>query len=407
MFNFIVELFRLIGKPELSQSGSFKWSGKPDKPLLDLISLVRNAPVIYGEMNYFREKLDVISFEFTPISSGENAFFTDYAALVEKTPSLGCGEPIKSFYLISDDWTPLDKTANSQHEKIEKICKLIKDLSKVSLSAHAQQSCYNLVFSTPSGNTKPPKTLMIETRLNQSVLNFDISKTSLISSLASEENKGRIHLEERRAILNGAICEKLESIPESQPDKFIALLKAWNEVLDSYWRNFQIYIHSFSFEKVRKEFAQAELDYGTKLSSAFSDIAGKMLALPLSLVAIITLSKASDMIEIAVTSLGLMMASVILFGILLNQLLNIQRLNSSLATSFENLSKSITTYPKNLQNLINYSKQSIQNQKSVVSMTMIIFSILSIVPGGGAVLIIFSRYAQSWHEWLLQNFHSY
>jgi hypothetical protein len=77
MFNCIVELFRLIGKPELSQTGSFKWSGKPDKPLQDLISSVRNAPVVYGEMNYYREKLDAISFEFTPISSGENAFFTE------------------------------------------------------------------------------------------------------------------------------------------------------------------------------------------------------------------------------------------------------------------------------------------------------------------------------------------
>ncbi len=406
MFNYVVGLFRAVGKPVLSDTGSFTYCGKPDKALKDLIDLVRAVPAAYGEMTYYRDKSETINFEFTPISSGEHAFFLDYVSLIKKTPSLGCGDPVESFYVIADDWTPLDGTENPQHSKIQKTCKFITDLTKVALSAHMQQSCYNLVFSTPSGNSKPPKTLIVQTKLNPKILQINLTKTSLVSSLASEQHKGRIHLEERRAILNGAICEALDSLPENQPDKFVALLEIWDRILDNYWRNFQIYIHSFSFEKVRKEFAQAELDYGTKLSAAFSDIAGKMLALPLSLIAIITLNKASDTIEIAVTSTGLIMASVILIGILFNQLLNIQRLNSSLATSFENLSKSIGTYPKNLQRLIGNAKLSIDRQKSTVNFTIIIFSILALVPGSAAMLIVFDRYAQIWHEWLLQNFHS-
>ena len=131
-----------------------------------------------------------------------------------------------------------------------------------------------------------------------------------------------------------------------------------------------------------------------------------MLALPISLIALITLHKATSGVEIFVTSLGLMMATTILVGILLNQLLNIQRLNSSLSISFENLTKSIKTYPKNLQKLINNAKQSIDNQKLVVHCTIIVFAALSFVPFFGALIFLMERYAQSWHEWLLINFHA-
>lgn len=406
MFNHIVELYRIIGRPALSQAGSFGYSGTPSTQLQILIKLVEDMPSHYGEMMYHRVKSGVTSFEFTPVSSGENSFFNDFATLIQKTPSLGCGKPLTNFYIITEDWSSNESVINAQNEKILKTCKLIKDLTKIAVSEHLQTSSYNLVFSTPNGNNKPPKTMVLQTKISPKILDFDIKKTSLIGSLASEENKGRIHLEERRAILNGAICEALDALPEDIPNRFIALLEQWDLILDSYWQNFQIYIHSFSFEKVRKEFAQAELDYGTKLSSAFSDIAGKMLALPISLIALITLHKATSGVEIFVTSLGLMMATIILVGILLNQLLNIQRLNSSLSISFENLTKSIKTYPKNLQKLINNAKQSIDSQKLVVHCTIIVFTVLSLVPFSGALIFLMERYAQSWHEWLLINFHA-
>ncbi|MCX4217428.1 hypothetical protein MKZ87_07225 [Pseudomonas sp. MCal1] len=406
MFNYVVELYRMIGRPALSSAGSFDYSGSPNEQLQALISRVMDLPSHYGEMNYHRVRPGLTSFEFTPISSGENSFFIDFTALVQKTPSLGCGNPLTNFYIISDDWSSSEGVINTKNEQILKVCKLIKDLTKVAVSEHIQTSSYSLVFSTSTGNNKPPKTTVLDTKISPEILEIDIKKTSLIGSLASEENKGRIHLEERRAILNGAICEALDALPEGQTSRFMSLLERWDFILDSYWQNFQIYIHSFSFEKVRKEFAQAELDYGTKLSSAFSDIAGKMLALPVSLIALVTLYKATSLVEITVTVLGLMTASIILIGILVNQLLNIQRLNSSLSISFENLTKSITTYPRNLQNLIKSAQKNINRQKFVVSSTIVVFAVLSLAPFMGALIFLMEHYAQYWHEWLLLNFHS-
>src|SRR5471032_1539208 len=130
MFNHIVELYRMIGRPALSSAGSFDYSGSPDEQLQALIKLVVDLPSHYGEMSYHRERAGVTSFEFTPISSGENSFFSDFSTLVQKTPSLGCGNPLTSFYIVIEDWSSNESVINTKNEKILKVCKLIKDLTK-------------------------------------------------------------------------------------------------------------------------------------------------------------------------------------------------------------------------------------------------------------------------------------
>lgn len=405
MFELVVEVYRKIGKPPLKEGGSFSYSGPNDADLRHLCEKLRNIPNSFGEMSYYREQSSGIRFEYNVVTSGENGFFDSFASLVQKTSSLGSGRHLQNFYVISEDWASLDPTPNRSNNRIIKVCDLINDLSKVAASEHPQNNFYNLVFSTPAAPNKPPKTIVVQTKLNETIIDLNLQKTSLIHSLAKEEHKGRIHLEERRAILNGAICESLESLPDGQDKKFMHILHAWDNIIENYWRNFQIYIHSFSFEKTRKEFAQAELDYGTKLSAAFSDIAGKLLALPVSLVALLTLHKATSGVEEAVTVSGLIITSLIIFGILINQHLNVQRLNSSLEAAFDNLSKALPTYPKNLQNLIRKSKQNIENQKKVVTSTLITFSALSFTPPIGALLILYHKYQVPIHAWIEQYIH--
>lgn len=405
MFKIVIDLYRKIGKPPLTELGTFSYSGIPDDELLDLFHRVKNLPSSFGEMTYSRMNDTELKFEYTIVSAGENSFFDTFESLVQKTPSLGSGNHLSNFYIIEEDWASFDSTPNNSNDRITRVCDLIKNLSKVAASEHPQNSFYNLVFSTPAAPNKPPKTIVIQTKISKEILTISLSKTSLIKSLANEEHKGRIHLEERRAILNGAICECLESLTDEQSNKFMHILQSWDSIIENYWRNFQIYIHSFSFEKTRKEFAQAELDYGTKLSSAFSDLAGKILALPVSLVALLALDKATSKVEITVAVCGLFITSIILLGILINQILNVQRFNNSLEASFDNLTKTLTTYPKSLQKLILKSKANIRTQKMVVDTTLYIFSALSLAPAIGAILIVYYKHQTLIHAWIEQYIH--
>lgn len=403
MLKTVIDLYRKIGRPPLTENGSFCYEGMADTELLRLFNEVKKLPSNFGEMSYDRLSSSKLTFEFAIVSAGENGFFENFATLVQKTPSLGSGNHLNNFYIIDEDWTPADNTANDAHAQIIKVCELIKNLSKVAASEHPQNSFYNLVFSTPAALNKPPKTIVIQTRINDEVLSIDLNKTSLIKSLANAEHQGRLHLEERRAILNGAICECLDNIPEDQNSKFMHILKSWDVIIENYWKNFQIYIHSFSFEKTRKEFAQAELDYGTKLSAAFSDLAGKILALPVSLVALLVLDKATSKLEVVVAVTGLIITSIILLGILINQILNVQRFNNSLDASFENLTKTLSTYPKTLQRLILKSKANIHKQKMVVETTLYLFCALSLAPAIGAILIVYYKNQTIIHAWIEQH----
>lgn len=405
MLKTVIELYRKIGKPPLTENGSFCYDGMADDELLRLFNEVKNLPSNFGEVSYDRLKNSKLNFEFSIVSSGENSFFQSFSDLVKKTPSLGSGNHLKSFYIVNEDWAPSDNIVNDSNTRIIKVCNLIKNLSKVAASEHPQASFYNLVFSIPAAPNKPPKTIVVQTKISEEILSIDLSKTSLIRGLANEEHRGRLHLEERRAILNGAICECLDNLSEDRNGKFMHILKSWDLIIENYWKNFQIYIHSFSFEKTRKEFAQAELDYGAKLSAAFSDLAGKILALPVSLVALLALDKATSTLEVAVAVTGLFITSLILVGILANQILNVERFNNSLEASFDNLTKTLATYPKSLQRLILKSKENIHKQKKVVGTTLYVFCALSLAPAIGAILIVYYKNQTLIHAWIEQHIH--
>ena len=401
MFELVVDLYRKIGRPAISGEGAFSYSGTANSDLQELVERISTLDSRYGDL-YLRKSDNTIKLELSPNSSGEFSFFETFEDLVRKTPSLGAGQLLNSFYIINDDWTPSDNTKHPSHEQLNRLCRLTKNLSKVAASQHEESSFFNLVFTVPGSISSAGKTVVLQTKINPGILKCNLSKASLIASLASRDLEGRIHLEERKAIFSGAVCEILDSGPEEPSEKFMFLLERWGELMDIYWKNFQIYIHAFSFEKVRKEFAQAELDYGTKLSSAFSDIGGKLLALPISFVAFVTLSKATDNIEIFSTLAGLFITTLILIAVLINQLLNIQRLNSSLSISFENISKKIETYPKNLQKLIRKAKTNVNHQKTVVKCTMGLFMFLATIPAIVGCVIVYTKYEIQINYWLAQ-----
>src|SRR3546814_6367176 len=63
------------------------------------------------------------------------------------------------------------------------------------------------------------------------------------------------------------------------------------DVLEKYGFDVDCYISNFSFEKIRLEIAQMELDFSSRLSSVMGDSAGKFLALPLPIAVLAAIYK--------------------------------------------------------------------------------------------------------------------
>lgn len=394
MFDKVVALYRAAGCPPISDN-QFIFRGPVDGGLLALINDCRQINSEYGRFTYERIKGDTVEFEFFLPSSDSSGFYASFEELIRKTPSLGHGVIPQNIYITADNWSTTDDIQSHDFEKIKQCCRLIKSLSKIVMLADEKSNAahINLIFAVPADNGKPPKTFTIATRVHPEILNVNLTHLAFVDQLANPKNEQRIHLEERKSIFNLAVSEIIRDAAKQEESKlFLYLLTNWKRLLDTYWKNFQTYIHGFSFDKAKKDLAQAELEYGAKLSTAFSDIGGKLLALPISLGALVILQRASTPAEAIVTAAGILMVSLIFSGILANQWLNVARLTSSLNIAFSQIEKRIGTYPKNLQNLIKTSKEQIDYQRNFVEWTLRIFFALSWIPTIGMVIV-------KWDAW--------
>lgn len=391
MFEKVVALYREAGKPPI-QDGQFTYNGKSTPVLLELIDDCRQLSEQFGRLTYVRVKdpAGAVNIEFMLPASDSAGFYSSFDSFIKATPSLGHGRIPEFLYIANEDWSSTDKIQNENFEKIKKCCKLISNLAKIAMAADDKSSSshINLIFAVPADNGKPPKTFTIPTKVSPNILEFKLKHLALIDQLANPKNESKLHLEERKSILNLAISEIISNAPESaKSNLFIFTLSQWTELLDTYWKNFQTYIHGFSFEKVKKDLAQAELDHGTKLSAAFSDIGGKLFALPVSLGALVILEKAQTSVEKVATATGILMVSMIFTGILINQWLNIKRLNSSLNIVLTQIDKKNGTYPKNIQTLLENSKKEILTQQRFIKGTIGFFLFLSWAPTIGMLIM--------------------
>src|SRR3546814_4269317 len=98
--------------------------------------------------------------------------------------------------------------------------------------------------------------------------------------LVSDEGAHSLHVQELRALFRLAVADAVGRALASE-NAFTYLAANWPDVLEKYGFDVDCYISNFSFEKIRLEIAQMELDFSSRLSSVMGDSAGKFLALPL------------------------------------------------------------------------------------------------------------------------------
>src|SRR3546814_20837694 len=84
-------------------------------------------------------------------------------------------------------------------------------------------------------------------------------------------------------------------------------------------------IINFSFEKIRLEIAQMELDFSSRLSSVMGDSAGKFLALPLPIAVLAAIYKIHGIVEAYLLFIGSLVIVMLFSGMIHNQLLQLDR----------------------------------------------------------------------------------
>lgn len=223
--------------------------------------------------------------------------------------SLKKGVMPDQFYIVDDNYYSLDENKPNYIIKIEKICLLISYLSIIAhfhdIKSDQSVSFYRLVFVLHSESKS--STAVIETNLSEDMLDESDLNIDLIATLSkSDATRDNHYLEKLNTFRNTLI----EFIANSN-GTFSYIVKNWEEINLLYSNNLAVYMSAFSFHKTRKEVADAEIDYAEKISKVVTEITNKALAIPVSLVAAISVFQLSDIIITWIALGGVFLTSIV------------------------------------------------------------------------------------------------
>jgi hypothetical protein len=349
MFAHVVALYRALGAPNI-KDGVVSYEGAPTDDIISALRKCDGLPAAYGKFEYLSEETDIVEIEFRLPSNESGRFYISLAEFIARNGSLGKGHFPSNVYIIELSWSDSDEVEPLEIKNLRRVCRLIELLALLAIGVDKDSSpdCYNLFFALPPDGGKPPRTFLLPTQVDIKVLDYELNHLSLLEEILNRKNENKAHLSERKLMVRMAIASVIEKF-ETETNLLLVIVREWREVLATYRANLQTYVYSFSFERVRREVAQAEIDYGTKLSGVLGDIAGKMLALPISFAGLVVLEKTTSKFEAFILVVGLAVVSIVLLAILRNQMLQTERLLHSFNVIFDEFKDKIKTYPPNFR----------------------------------------------------------
>lgn len=384
MFAKVVELYRTLGRPPVN-GNTFEFTGTVTPETLTLINEVRALPEHFGVTQSCNIDGLGVEFEFSMSANEHGRFHSTLPEFMRLSPSLERGKLPNQYYISDLDFYSHDELKPPRIAALIECCEFIRLLAVLASDAPSEEASSNmhrLTFVLAADGKSPSKTLTMRTRFNEKLLDHLLPHLNLLRALLSEERKNQIHVEERRTIMRLAIAETLATADEPN-EQFEYLVVHWREVLSKYRHNFLVFFHQFSFDKIRKEIAAAEVDHATKLSAVLGDVAGKLLALPVSLAGLLLLRNAKDWEEFWIYAAGMVVVTLIFFGILVNQWLQVCRLRNSFAIIFGQYDEKLTAFPRKLREPIQAAKRAIKRQGNVLTITFFVFGILATIPALG------------------------
>ncbi|QOV65809.1 hypothetical protein [Kosakonia pseudosacchari] len=267
------------------------------------------------------------------------------------------------FYIVSDDYFSHDKSKPEYIIKIEKICALITHLAKIAhfhdIKTDKNVNFYRLVFVLHSESKS--STAVIETNLTDDMLDIseDDLNIDLIATLSnSDASKDNHYIEKINTFRNTLI----EFIANSN-NNFSHIIKNWNEINKLYSNNLAVYMSAFSFHKSRKEVAEAEIDYAEKVSKILSEITNKSLAIPISLVAAISIFQLSESTIAFVAFSGVFLTSIITSFVSKSLKKQLSHVSHARDTLFSSLKDRLTNEQNDLKKRLDTATRNLEDNE--------------------------------------------
>lgn len=400
----IVRLYRFLNKPLYNaEERSFYYEGSYDEILYSkLITLDLDSELIQetdfeidGEFFFtpsdFPQPKSGSSIKFTIkfAFDGLKAFYSDWSEFITTSHyELVKFNYPEEFYVVSDDYFSKENTINFSNKKLLNLIEFAKCLSiQAEYIDHSSDDFLRLFYFYKSEEGSVEK-LLLKINYNKPSLFLNELDHSIFSELYNQESDDLL-INEKKNIFLATLSDFLKPIPED--DRFCTLVIEFKKFKELFSNNLKVYFNKFSFQKIRQEVANAEIDFSDKCSKTLFDIQAKLLGIPVSLAGVIVLTKASSGFEIILLVMGLVFTSLILYSTVKVQLSNFNIIKSASKNVFDGFESRYKSYPKTLMIMIEEEWDKIEKQQRKTFFWLIGFLILSLVPAALSVFFVICK----------------
>lgn len=402
MFADVVSLYREAQRPAFD-AGRFHYSGVVSASLRAAIARCDGLDDTFGHFEDAPEwTADCVEFCWLVGDNEHGRFYANVTELVARSQALSRGQRPQHFYLIEDDYCVGEGEPPEQLTHAYELCELIQLLESISLTADLSAATQprELIFVIPAGEKAPPRTLGLSTRLESPVLVEKRLDLEPLRRLVSKESAHSLHVQELRALFRLAVADTIGRALSSEKNAFTFLVANWPDVLEKYGFDVDCYISNFSFEKVRLEIAQMELDFSSRLASVMGDSAAKFLALPLPIAVLAAIYKTHGMVEAYLLFIGALMIVMLFSGQVHNQLLQLARIDHGFGVIGDQFSKKAKSYPASIADRLAEAREGFTKQRSFLSRTLWILRVLAWVPIVAGLALLAWKFHPAFRTWV-------
>jgi hypothetical protein len=217
--------------------------------------------------------------------------------------------------------------------------------------------------------------------------------------LISDESAYSLHIQELRALFRLAVADTVGRTPMSG-NAFSFLAAHWPEALEKYAFDVDCYISNFSFEKVRLEIAQMELDFSGKMGAVMGDSAAKLLALPLPIAVLAAIYKTDGIVEAYLLFLGALLIVLVFSGVIHNQLLQLAHIDNGFGVIIDQFSKKAQSYPESIAGRLRQTNQGFSKQRSFLLRTLWSLRVIAWIPIVAGLALLAWKFWPGFPAWI-------
>ncbi|EKN5163547.1 hypothetical protein V9P72_000265 [Yersinia enterocolitica] len=334
-----------------------------------------------------------ISFTYITPSNNSERFYSRIEDLL-KINTLKKGVFPERFYLISHNFYAQENNEPDEIRSLKTICNLIKSLSKIAHYHDTKNDSQNYRLVFIKNSDAKSTSAIIETDIDSQMLSNEPLNLAHLHYLIDENHKNEVHHSEKQGIFRNTIVEYASEHDFS----FYFLVTKWNEFLNLYKNNLDVYLSGFAFHKARNEVAKAESEMAEKLSKIIGDITLKILSIPISLIAALGMLKLTGAIELIISFIGLTITSILVMLMITNQEKQFIRICHSKELIFKPIQLKIDTYPEDLAKEVKIVIKAFDDNQVETQNTLCIFKVLTWLPSVLALIILIVKITNKFYN---------